>query len=246
MPPRRTSSLRAGPLSPVAEQLRFGREIARLTQAVAARRLGVSQPYLSQLELGRRRLTARVARRAARVYGLSPTVLPITFEWRPRKGGRSAHLAEQLSALGYPGSARGNIRSEAAVNPADVVLGAISADEVEARSLAGIVWVLARFPDLDWAWLVSKAKQRNLQNRLGYLTSVASEVLERDAALRAIDPARLQAALTELEKSRLAAEATLCRESMTNAERVVLRANRPALARHWNVLADLSASSVKS
>lgn len=218
--------------------------MARLTQAVAAQRLRVSQPYLSQLELGRRRLTPRVARRALRVYGLSPTVLPVTFEWRPRKDGRTAHLAEQLSALGYPGYA--HVRPEAAANPAAVVLGAISADDVDARSIAGVAWLLARYPDLDWAWLVSKAKQRNVQNRLGYLASVASEVLERDAAVGAIDPSRLRAALVELEKSRLAAETTLCRESMTNSERVRLRANRPPLARHWNVLADLSADATKS
>lgn len=216
--------------------------MARLTQAVAARRLGVSQPYLSQLELGRRRLTARVARKAARVYGLSPTVLPITFEWRPRKGGRTAHLREPLAALGYPGFA--HLRKEPAANPAVVVLAAISADELETGSLAGVAWVLARYPELDWTWLVSKAKQGNVQNRLGYLASIASEVLERDASLRAIDPSRLRAALVELEKARLAAESTLCHESMRDGERVHFRTNRPALARHWNVLSDLTVEHV--
>ncbi len=226
------------PLDPAAEQLQFGREVARITQVVAARRLGLSQPYLSQLESGRRRLTAKVARRAAKLYGLSPTVLPVPPE--SRRGSTRA-LPGQLAALGYPGYE--HLRGSAPANPAAVVLDAISADDVDARVIAAVPWVLARYPDLDWTWLVSKAKLRNAQNRLGYLTSLASELLDRQRE-RATDPSRLRAALGELEKARLAAETTLAGESMAEAERKWLRANRPAAAVHWNVLTNLTAGDV--
>src|SRR5260221_561838 len=39
-----------------------------------------------------------------------------------------------------------------------------------------------------------------------------------------------------LERSRLVREDTLCHESLTAAERKWLRENRPAEARHWNLL----------
>jgi transcriptional regulator with XRE-family HTH domain len=214
-------------LDPVAEQLRFGRESARLTQVVAAGRLGLSQPYLSQLESGRRRLPPKVARRAARLYGLSPTTLPFPSETRRTS---SDALPRQLAALGYPGYQ--HLAPASPSNPAAVVLEAVSADELDARVAAAVPWVLMRYPDLDWTWLVSKAKLRNAQNRLGYLASVASELLDRQRE-RAGDPSRLRAALGELG-----------RESMTEAERKWLRANRPAAAGHWNVLTTLSAGTV--
>src|SRR5207302_11340600 len=68
----------------------------------AARRLGVSQSYLSMLEEGKRRLTSRVARRAMSVFALPPTVLPPSppeNQW----GGET--LAQHLAALDYAGCA---------------------------------------------------------------------------------------------------------------------------------------------
>ena len=43
-----------------------------------------------------------------------------------------------------------------------------------------------------------------------------------------------------LEGSKLEKEGTLCNETMTNAERNWLAAERPAEARHWRLLTDLS------
>ena len=57
-------------------ELRTARTGKGLTQAQAAVRLGVSQPYVAMLERGERRLTPRLARRVARLYGLSPTAVP--------------------------------------------------------------------------------------------------------------------------------------------------------------------------
>ena len=59
------------------EQLKAGRLRARLTQKQAAERLGVSQPYLSQLEKGERPVTAEFAVSAAALYRLPATALPL-------------------------------------------------------------------------------------------------------------------------------------------------------------------------
>ena len=83
-------------------QLRTARQSRGWTQARAAARLGVSQPYLAMLEAGQRPLTPAIARRAMRVYGLPPTVLPPAGV-APRVTAET--LARDLAALGYPGFA---------------------------------------------------------------------------------------------------------------------------------------------
>lgn len=220
--------------------LKHGRENAGLTQLEAARRLHVSQPYLSLLESGNRPLTRQVARAAARLYSLSPTVLPVEPGLvRARRD--PTHILRALAALGYPGYA--HLRSGDPANPATLVFDALSAEELDSRVAQALPWVLARFHDLDWRWLVDQAKLRNVQNRLGFVVAVARELAERHGN----EPAarRLADAERRLEASRLAAETTLGRDSMPKSERSWLRENRPPQARHWNVLTSLTADQVR-
>jgi transcriptional regulator with XRE-family HTH domain len=58
--------------------LKAGRRQVGLTQLEAAKRLGTSQPYLSQLEKGLRSVTPELAERATKVYGLPPDSLART------------------------------------------------------------------------------------------------------------------------------------------------------------------------
>jgi transcriptional regulator with XRE-family HTH domain len=207
-----------------------------MTQAEAAARLGLSQPYLSQLERGRRRVTSRVARAAARLYELPATALPVPGE-PPGRGTGTERLARQLAGLGYPGY--GYLRPSSRVNPAVVVLEALSEDDLDARVTEALPWVLARYPDLDWDWLVSHVKLRNLQNRLGFLVAVAREFAEAHPDWSA-SAAPLREFERDLDRARLAGETTLGREAMPQAEKEWLRANRPLLAQRWNVLTSLS------
>lgn len=218
-----------------SSRLKLGRVRAGMTQIEAAARLGLSQPYLSQLERGRRRMASRVARAAARLFDLPATALPVPAEL-PRKGSGTEKLARQLAALGYPGYR--HLRPSSRVNPAVVVLGALSEDDLDARVTEALPWVLVRYPDLDWDWLVSHVKLRNLQNRLGFLVAVAREVAEAHPNWSA-STVRLSQVGNDLERARLVAETTLSREAMPNAEREWLRANRPPLAKRWNVLTSL-------
>ena len=223
-----------------SEQLRLGRLGAGLTQVRAAARLRVSQPYLSQLERGRRLVTVRLARTAAKVYRLSPTTLPVPSE-PPRAPAGVDRLARQLATLGYPGYS--HLRLSPPVNPARLVLDAVSQDNLDARVAEALPWVLLQYADLDWGWLVSNTKLRNLQNRLGFLVGLAAELAERRAQ-RSAGEARLKEVENDLERARLAAETTLGREAMPPAERAWLRANRPPRARHWNVLTTLTAGQL--
>jgi transcriptional regulator with XRE-family HTH domain len=223
-----------------SEQLRLGRMRAGLTQVRAAARLRVSQPYLSQLERGRRPVTVRLARTAAKLYRLPPTTLPVPPE--PMRVLTNAdRLTRQLAALGYPGYR--HLRPSPPVNPARLVLDAVSQDNLDARVTEALPWVLLQFPDLDWDWLVSNTKLRNLQNRLGFLVGLAAEVAGCLAEQPAAE-ARLREVEQQFERARLAAETTLGREAMPAAERVWLRANRPPGARHWNVLTSLTAEGL--
>jgi transcriptional regulator with XRE-family HTH domain len=223
-----------------SNQLRLGRLSAERTQVQAAARLGVSQPYLSQLENGRRPVTARLARAAARLYRLPPTVLPVSTEALNVRTDTD-RFARQLAALGYPGYS--HLRPSPPVNPARVVAEALSEENLDARVTEALPWVLLQYAELDWDWLVSHAKLRNVQNRLGFLVGVSGE-LAQSRPERAAAAVRLKEAERDLERARLAAETTLSRETMPQAERAWLRANRPPLARHWNVLSSLSSEQL--
>src|SRR5580765_2669571 len=100
--------------------LRQARLAAGLTQLTAARQLGLSQPYLSQLERGRRPVTPGLARAAAKLYRLPPTALAAPPDFR--EGADPRRLPHQLAALGYPGY--GHLRKSPPVNPAVVVFDA--------------------------------------------------------------------------------------------------------------------------
>ena len=206
------------------------------TQEDTARRLGVSQPYLSLLENGSRRVPAKLAHRASTLFDLSPTSLPMKANWHSLGETENALLASDLSALGYPGFAY--LKYTRKRNPAEVLLSALSANDLEPRLTEALPWVLVTYPDLDWEWLLRAVKVHDLQNKLGFLTSVARRFAwklgKRDAAAIMRDKESL------LEHSRLVRQETLCHESLTRAERKWLKSNRSKEAKHWHLLTDLS------
>jgi transcriptional regulator with XRE-family HTH domain len=212
-----------------AEQWRTGRKSAGLTQVEAADSLHVSQPYLSQLEAGTREASAGLARKAARLYRLPPTALPLG---EPKEV-QPDELQRKLASLGYPGFE--HLRVKAVSNPAEVVLGTVVKRDLDTRLVEALPWVLSSYTDLNWAWLRDRAKLQNAQNRLGYLVHLA-----KGAATTGEARGMLSTWEEELEAARLAREGTLCRDSMPAAERAWLRSNRPGHAAHWNLLTSLT------
>ncbi len=115
----------------------------------------------------------------------------------------------------------------------------IKCETSESRVAEALPWLLLKYLDLDWDSLVSAAKARDLQNRLGLVTCVARRVAEKRGEKNKVELLRKQERV--LERSRLFLEDTLCNDSLTRAERRWLETNRPDEAKHWRALTDLSA-----
>jgi hypothetical protein len=139
--------------------------------------------------------------------------------------------------LGYPGFAY--LRHGATVNPMEVLLGALLADDVDARVVEGLPWLLLRYPDVNWDRLVTYAKQHDAQNRLGFLVALASRVAaaKGDTAAAELLEQREQG----LHRSLLQHDDAFSRTSLTQAERRWLAANRSPEGKRWNMLATLNA-----
>ena len=114
---------------------------------------------------------------------------------------------------------------------------------MEARLVEALPWLLLKFPDLEWKNLVDAAKLKDLQNRLGFLTSLAYKLAEKSDDME--KAAEFKRRLNELERSRLVKEDTLCRQNMTEAEKRWIFQNRSPEATHWNIISDLSAESLR-
>ena len=215
-------------------------KVARLergwNQTQAAARLGVSQAYLNMLENGKRRLTPKLTRKFAMTYRLSPATLPVLREFVPTPVNEQ-HMAESLARLGYPGF--GHLRSHTLKrNPSEVLLMALSQERLEARVAEALPWVALEYWQGVSTWLVEQARKLNLQNRLGFVVSLARQISERNPqnerrthALRDLE--------ATLDSSRLAKEDVFYRPPRAEGEREWLLQNRPEEARHWNLLTDL-------
>jgi len=160
-------------------QLKLGRKPAGLTQRQAAARLGVSQAYLALLEGGRRRITDKLARKLVRLYRLPPTALPME-QLSMGAACDSEVVARNLAGLGYPGFSF--LRPARQVNPASVLVAALSSSDLEVRVVEALPWLVLKFPQMDWEWLLKEARQREMQNRLGFVVALARRLAARRQA----------------------------------------------------------------
>jgi len=218
-------------------QLAHYRKQKRRTQVETARALGVSQTYLSLLEAGKRPLNKRLQKRAARIFELPPTELPARLLSGELPSVTDDQLAADLADLGYPGFAHLRRKRQRRKNPADVLLSGLNANNRDARVVEAFPWLVLAFPNMNWKDLTRTAKTYDLQNRLGYVVSVARQFAETRS--NEAVAAELNRRETQLEPSMLAREDTLCNESMTKTERRWLAMKRPTNAMHWHMLADL-------
>jgi transcriptional regulator with XRE-family HTH domain len=202
------------------------------TQRETARKLGVSQPYLSLLEQGCRPLTKRLLSKLQRHFEVPATALPAEA---PKPNVGAQQVAEALGALGYPGFAY--LKRGARWHPAQVLLTALQQSNLEARLAEALPWVVLHYPHLNWDWLLERAKVKDVQNRLGFVVTLTRQLAERHGDHAAT--VRLSELEQQLERARLVKEDTLGRESMTVAERRWLHDKRSPEAQHWNLLTDL-------
>jgi transcriptional regulator with XRE-family HTH domain len=209
------------------------RRTAKLTQKQAASRLGLTQAYLSMVESGRRPISPGMVDHVLQVFDLPPTALPMETQATSCKA--EGELPAELGALGYPGFAY--FRGKPACNPAQLLFRALDQEDLDSRVVEALPWLTYTYADMNWDWLMSNAKLKDRQNRLGYVVALARGLGEKASDAERVEV--LAGRLALLERSRLAGEDTLCHDSMTQVERKWLRKNRPRGARHWNLLTDL-------
>ncbi len=88
-------------------------------QQEAAEKLGISQPYLSLLESGKRKLPRKLAARFVKIFDLPSEKLPFETDWENLPERSNEELAEMLAALGYPKFS--HLAKEKIFNPAEVL-----------------------------------------------------------------------------------------------------------------------------
>jgi hypothetical protein len=167
------------------------------------------------------------------VYDLSPGTLPTSEAFAPRAV-NDQQLTEMLARLGYPGFAHVET-SLAKRNPSEVLLMALAKESLDGRVAEALPWVALKFAKLD-SWLVENARKLNLQNKLGFVVTLARRVAEsrHDSQLPT-----LRQLEESLEESRLVKESAFYRPPYTERERDWLKRNRTEDAAHWNLLSDM-------
>ena len=169
------------------------------------------------------------------VYNLSADVLPMPETVEPEQS-RPNRLAEDFALLGYPGYAylRPHVAKK---NPSEVLLTALAQNDLESRLVEALPWLPLRYWNMDFSWLVTQAKKLDLQNRLGFVVSLArrmsetSQNEERTHTLSKVEET--------LDRSRLVREDDFLKSVRNEVERQWLMQNRSEEAKHWNLVTDL-------
>ena len=126
-------------------------------------------------------------------------------------------------------------------NPAEVLLTALTQPDLDRALVQALPWLFLRYPEMDTAWLLDRSRRLDLQNRLGFILSLARELREARGEVLPQNLVELEAAL---ERSRLARFGTLCQTSMSEEEGRYLYEHRSEQARRWNLLTDLGAKTL--
>ena len=213
--------------------LRNFREQRGWNQQELARRLQVSQTLVSLWEHGQRKVPATRLHQLRQLgMELNPTELPM----RGKASFGEVDYAQELSNLGYPGFA--HFRSgEPGWNPAQLLVEALSQQNLDRRVAEALPWLVLRYPEMDWDSVRREAKLRDLQNRLGFTLVLAKKLAVQKQEREVV--ASLERQEDSLRESLLAKEDTYCYEGMTQAERRWLHTRRSPEASAWHVLSDL-------
>lgn len=146
-------------------------------------------------------------------------------------------LAAELATLGYEAFAHLRSRSRQK-NPAVVLLTALAQPELEARLFEALPWLMVQYSDMPFDWLVHNAKLLDLQNRMGFVTTLAREVVERETPNERNRVEALRKLEDTLENSKLTRVEPLGKASVGSKERQWLMENRSEEASRWNLLTD--------
>jgi len=214
--------------------VKHAREQAGWTQQRLAKRLRVSQGYVSMLEREKRIVPSTLEKRLLAVLRFSPLSFPLKGEgqWNDLD---DETLAHQLAGLGYPGFA--HLRREPKWNPAELLVAGLTRNYMDRRVAEGFPWLVMRYLNMDWDWVLQQSKLHDVQNRLGFVLTLGREVAEQRQYLEAADA--LRKVEQRVRGSQLSRIDTYCNEGLTQAEKRWLQDHSSAEARRWNLLSDL-------
>lgn len=217
-----------------ANDLKSARLSKGWTQVQAASHMGVTQAYWNYLENGRRKLTPKLVQKAMQVFELSADAFPVAGDFVPVWAGNDL-LTNMLARLEYPGFSHVLTRAPRK-NPSEVLLTSLVQPSLDARVAEALPWVALKFAKPE-PWLVDNSRKLNLQNKLGFVVTLARRVAER----RGENPnlSDLRQLEETLDESRLAKEDFFYRPPFTETEKDWLKKNRSQDAAHWNLLSDM-------
>jgi len=84
--------------------------------------------------------------------------------------------AADLGALGYPKFSY--LKQKKSPDPAEFLFDAQGEGELDSRVAQGLAWLALTCVDMDWDWLVQKAKLHRRQNRLGFVVALAIDLAQ--------------------------------------------------------------------
>jgi hypothetical protein len=169
-------------------------------------------------------------RELVRVYGLSPELLPL----RDEGGANSRDFAHELATLRYPGFSHLAARARKS-NPAALLLAALKEENLEAQVTEALPWLVVKYPAMAFDWLFREACTYTLQNRFGFVLTLAHGASPNPAFVPWLE---------KLADCKLAREDSFCHR-LNDAERRWLRVNASAEAKQWNLLSSLRPSDVR-
>jgi len=153
-------------------------------------------------------------------------------------------IKDALGALGYPGflSLFSEIEAEEGHDPAVVLMAAIACDRLDEMVLEALPWLVLRYEHLDWNWLLPEARRRGVQNRLGFVVSLA---LRAGAGSLGMDRlTRLAAVEEELFACRLTSQETRWLRAAP-AKRDIPGSRRSEEAAQWGVPSALRPDEIR-
>jgi hypothetical protein len=86
---------------------------------------------------------------------------------------------------------------------------------------------------MNWTWLITEAKIRKRQNRLGFIIALGIEVARRRGQSDVVE--KLSGVIKELQECRRAEPDTLCQEDWPMTHRKFVHEHRSELASYWNL-----------
>jgi len=176
-------------------------------------------------------MPARLFKRLQHLYALGPLAHPILDP----VDNHPTLLAADLGGLGCPGFI--HLLPRRWLNPAQLLLLALCHHRLQPKLAEALPWVAVEYADLDWPWLVDRAKLADCQNRLGFVVTLARQIATRRQAKDV--GRRLGQIEGIIEDSKLAREDAFGLGQVPAERLVWLRDNRSDDARKWNVLSDL-------